>query len=633
MIQFLGDGVNTADGGAGIDYLSVSGFLRSSGMTVDLTSLWTTGSGTVNGSSYTGFEAVTSARGSEFDDYINLGGSATTADVHIGDSIDAGGGQGGNDTIIGTDGANYISGNEGNDTLSGYGGIDHLSGGNGNDALDGGAGTDTLAGGAGNDGLDGGAGADAMAGGLGDDSYEVDDGGDTVIETAGEGIDTVFSYISGWTLSDNVENLTAGSRGDAGGMVLTGNALGNTITGLGYQPISGNFATDTLNGLGGDDRLYGLAGDDVLNGGGSDDLLFGGGAESWGRATSDERDTLDGGAGNDVLDGGDGDDTLRGGTGNDRFCVDSAGDVVIEAAGEGTKDRVITSAGFALGAGAAVEILIHRRCCRHRGDRPDRQRAGQPDHRQCRRQPARRRLGATTCSRAGAGSDVLRGRAGATTSSTAAPGPTPCAATTATMCISSTTPATRWSSSPAKASTGSMLLSISRSATNIENLVLRGAAQNGTGNGRCDNGMIGSSGKNTLSGLAGNDTIDGGTGFDTIDGGDGNDVLTGGIGKDRLTGGAGLDQFVFRDGDSSADRTLADVVVDFSHAQADRLKLNPMDANTTLAGDQKFTFIGAGAFTGVAGPAATLCRTPARPSSKATPTATGWPTSRSGWAG
>ncbi len=130
--------------------------------------------------------------------------------------------------------------------------------------------------------------------------------------------------------------------------------------------------------------------------------------------------------------------------------------------------------------------------------------------------------------------------------------------------------------------------------------MLRGAAQNGTGNG-VDNNMLGSSGKNTLLGLVGNDTIDGGTGFDTLDGGVGDDILTGGIGKDRLTGGTGLDQFVFRDGDGSADRTLADVVVDFSHAQADRLKLNPMDANTGLAGDQKFSFIGVNAFTNVAG--------------------------------
>ncbi len=130
--------------------------------------------------------------------------------------------------------------------------------------------------------------------------------------------------------------------------------------------------------------------------------------------------------------------------------------------------------------------------------------------------------------------------------------------------------------------------------------MLRGAAQFGTGSG-VDNAMLGSSGKNTLTGLGGADTIDGGTGFDTLDGGDGADILTGGIGKDRLTGGTGLDQFVFRDGDLAIDRTLTDIVTDFSHAEADRIKLSAMDANTGLAGDQKFAFIGTGAFTGVAG--------------------------------
>ena len=42
--------------------------------------------------------------------------------------------------------------------------------------------------------------------------------------------------------------------------------------------------------------------------------------------------TLVGGAGNDTLDGGAGADTLTGGPGNDTYVVDSAGDVVIEAA-------------------------------------------------------------------------------------------------------------------------------------------------------------------------------------------------------------------------------------------------------------------------------------------------------------
>ena len=52
-----------------------------------------------------------------------------------------------------------------------------------------------------------------------------------------------------------------------------------------------------------------------------------------------------GGAGNDTIEGGAGEDTLIGGAGNDVFFVESAGDVVVELAGEGV-DTVISSAAF-----------------------------------------------------------------------------------------------------------------------------------------------------------------------------------------------------------------------------------------------------------------------------------------------
>jgi hypothetical protein len=41
-----------------------------------------------------------------------------------------------------------------------------------------------------------------------------------------------------------------------------------------------------------------------------------------------------------------------------------------------------------------------------------------------------------------------------------------------------------------------------------------------------------------------------------------------------------------------------DTVLDFSHAQGDRLDLSIIDANDTLAGNQAFTFIGGAAFSG-----------------------------------
>src|SRR3954470_20054477 len=83
--------------------------------------------------------------------------------------------------IIGTelDDPNLV-GTAGADTISGLGGRDHLYGG---------AGNDTLLGGAGDDSLHGDAGADIMFGGAGNDDYYVDDVNDVVSETTQPGVD------------------------------------------------------------------------------------------------------------------------------------------------------------------------------------------------------------------------------------------------------------------------------------------------------------------------------------------------------------------------------------------------------------------------------------------------------------
>jgi VCBS repeat-containing protein len=62
-------------------------------------------------------------------------------------------GNGGNNTLTGTNGADLMLGADGNDTLNGGGGIDLLFGGDDNDTLNGGSGSDVVSGDSGNDTL------------------------------------------------------------------------------------------------------------------------------------------------------------------------------------------------------------------------------------------------------------------------------------------------------------------------------------------------------------------------------------------------------------------------------------------------------------------------------------------------
>lgn len=115
------------------------------------------------------------------------------------------------------------------------------------------------------------------------------------------------------------------------------------------------------------------------------------------------------------------------------------------------------------------------------------------------------------------------------------------------------------------------------------------------------NELWGMAGTDYLQGFEGTDKLYGSLGDDTLDGGAGNDTITGGVGKDRLTGAANADQFVFDDGDSAFNTSMADVITDFNHGQGDKVDLSRIDANASLANDQAFTFIGGDDYSGKAG--------------------------------
>jgi trimeric autotransporter adhesin len=268
-------------------------------------------------------------------------------------------GTAGADNKAGNGVSNLIRGFGGNDTLSGLAGFDTLDGGAGNDSLIGGSesdtyvvnsagdkidesggGTDdrilasiaidlnnaayagiehaTLIGTAalsaiGNGGanmlignlaankLDGRDGVDTLIGGAGNDIYLVGDTLDTVIENPGEGVDTVTSTASDFSLGANIENLTLALGAANGG----GNALANKIT--------GNAA---------DNNLFGGAGNDFLLGNDGADMLI----------------------------GGDGADIMVGGKGSDSYFVENAGDKVVESGAAGEVDSVVSDVSYTLGA-------------------------------------------------------------------------------------------------------------------------------------------------------------------------------------------------------------------------------------------------------------------------------------------
>lgn len=111
--------------------------------------------------------------------------------------------------------------------------------------------------------------------------------------------------------------------------------------------------------------------------------------------------------------------------------------------------------------------------------------------------------------------------------------------------------------------------------------------------------VVGSAAIDTIRGSAGDNLLDGGAGNDVLDGRVGNDTLVGGLGADTLAGGAGRDMFAYASTDESFSM-MFDVIADFARGQ-DVINLSAIDANTLVAGDQAFTYIGAQAFHRVAG--------------------------------
>ena len=122
---------------------------------------------------------------------------------------------------------------------------------------------DNLTGSSANNKIDGKQGNDTMTGLAGDDTYLVDAAGDNVVETSGNGIDTVISSASSYTLANNVENLTLTGTNNH---TATGNGLDNLIIASASRP-------DIINGGAGNDILRAGTGACVLTGGTGSDIF------------------------------------------------------------------------------------------------------------------------------------------------------------------------------------------------------------------------------------------------------------------------------------------------------------------------------------------------------------------------
>lgn len=348
--------------------------------------------------------------------------------------------------------------------------------------------------------------------------------------------------------------------------MLTGNDGDDLIKGGGgSNTLDGGSGNDTLKGGGGSDRFIGGAGNDTADFsaatiGVSVSLATGQGFNGVAIGTpaytlsgienlngSAYSDTLVGDAGVNVLrgldgldrlDGGAGADIMYGGTGNDAYHVDNAGDVVMEYAGEGTGDYVITTVSYTLTAGSAVEQIqldssVYGSAIDLTGNEFDNFLFG------------------------GTGNNILDGGAGADYLSGGRGNDTYIVDNVGDDLFENFGEGFDTVRAGVSFDVGPY--------SEIEVLETTGAA----GTAAID--LTGSIDNNTIRGNAGANVLDGIEGFDALFGNDGNDVLRGGDQADLLDGGAGFDFAVY-------DTSTAAVQVDLAlgqgaggHAQGDVL--------------------------------------------------------------
>jgi Ca2+-binding RTX toxin-like protein len=518
----------------------------------------------------------------------------------------------GNENIRhGDNSANTITGTTFNDVIAGNGGSDILNGGGGDDLF-----VWYATGNLDYYGNTVPSGNDAVDGGEGTDVQEVDGSNNSETFTlAPDGSGAVFTG-TGISTGDvalalaNVEGLDVYGLGGNDALTIASMA-GSQLTGA--ITFWGDDGNDTLNAGAASNVIiaHGGTGNDTFTGGSGDDHLFG----------DSGNDQLIGGAGNDIINGGTGDDRLWGNAGNDTFIGGAGADVF---AGGGGFDTVDYSATV---DGVHVDLTLNG--------------ASGPDASGDSFNSIENLIGsafgdtltgnfAGNVLTGGAGNDTLDGREQNDTLSGGAGNDMLFGGTGDDLLFGDAGSDRLWGNDgndtlyggagadAFAGGGGSDTVAYGDTFTAVSiNLALHTSTggdaagdtfdsiENLTG-GLGDDTLTGDDGANVLDGgRFGHDTLDGGAGNDVLRGADGNDILIGGLGQDTLIGDqAGsstwVDTFVFKTIDDSK-LGAEDQIVDFSSAQFDQIDLSAIDANTGLAGDQAFSYVGTSGFTHTAG--------------------------------
>jgi Ca2+-binding RTX toxin-like protein len=327
----------------------------------------------------------------------------------------------------------------------------------------------------------------------------------------------------------------------------TGTIDGNVLLGDGDDEVTnGGSITGAVELGAGQDRYEGGAGADRADGGDGDDRLAGGAGD----------DLLVGGLGNDYLHGGAGADGMDGGAGDDTYVVDDLRDTVTEAAGGGL-DTVHSAIDYVLGADVEDLVLSGTGAIGGVGNGVRNAITGNG---------AANGLG-------GGGDDVLLGMGGADTLD---------------------------GQGGDDALWGGLGHDQLMGGGGADTLDGEGGNDRVDGNAGADfvNGGLGN---DNVFGGADDDRVHGGHGADLVNGHAGDDLIVGGPGSDLLVGGLGADRFLFSEGHLGGGLSATDRIKDFSSAQGDLIDFRPLDAVSTAAGDQAFTWIGNAAFSGTAG--------------------------------